>query len=240
MKFYDDLADYYHLIYPDWDASIERQGDVLANLIRSEWSGAASIADVACGIGTQSLGLAARGFSVEASDLSPRAVERASREAAARDFAIHARVDDMRELRTHSSSDVVIACDNAVPHLLSDDEILSAFRQFHRVARRGCIISVRDYASLPRAGRPVFPFGVQQIDRDLVTMTQVWDFHGDIYDLNFYFVFDDGSRVDTRVFRAKYYAVTIDKLIALMQRAGFKNVRRLDDLFFQPLILGSA
>jgi glycine/sarcosine N-methyltransferase len=35
-QFYDDLASYYHLIFEDWDASMARQGDALANLIGAE------------------------------------------------------------------------------------------------------------------------------------------------------------------------------------------------------------
>src|SRR5262245_19535914 len=62
---YDRLAPLYHLIFPDWDASIERQADQLAGIIHERWGiGARSVLDVSCGIGTQAIGLARRGFQV--------------------------------------------------------------------------------------------------------------------------------------------------------------------------------
>jgi hypothetical protein len=39
--------------------------------------------------------------------------------------------------------------------------------------------------------------------------------------------------------RSTYYAVGIQKLITLMKQAGFEDVRRLDERFFQPVITGT-
>src|SRR5688500_7554859 len=67
--FYDALAPYYHLIFDDWNASISWQGTALDSLIKSFAPSAGnSLLDVSCGIGTQSLALAARGYDVTASD----------------------------------------------------------------------------------------------------------------------------------------------------------------------------
>ncbi|MDY7096129.1 MAG: class I SAM-dependent methyltransferase [Acidobacteriota bacterium] len=117
-NFYDELSPYYHLIYPDWEASIEPQGEQLAQLIRDRWGREArSILDVACGIGTQSLGLAARGFDIQASDLSEGAVARARQEAEARGFEIQFSVCDMRSVASHHPAgfDVVLCADNSIP-----------------------------------------------------------------------------------------------------------------------------
>jgi hypothetical protein len=43
----------------------------------------------------------------------------------------------------------------------------------------------------------------------------------------------------TRVIRTEYYAVGTDRLIELMRDAGFNDVRRLDDRFFQPVLVGT-
>jgi glycine/sarcosine N-methyltransferase len=67
--FYDRIADYYHLIFEDWDASMRRQGAAIAKLLPPP-DKAGLILDVACGIGTQSLALAALGYDVTGSDIS--------------------------------------------------------------------------------------------------------------------------------------------------------------------------
>src|SRR5688572_1159950 len=80
--FYGDLAPDYHLMFEDWKASVLRQGMVLDQLIRKTFDPTpVSILDCSCGIGTQSIGLALRGYQVHATDLTPSAVERAVQEA---------------------------------------------------------------------------------------------------------------------------------------------------------------
>ncbi len=240
-SFYDGLASIYDLIYEDWPRSIERQGDALAALIRARCPDAKAVTDVACGIGTQALGLAARGFAVTATDISRQAVARAEREAAARGLDIEFRVDDMARLATFGAgvADVLIACDNAVPHLLSDAAIRNAFRRFHDMLRPGglCVISVRDYAAAEREGAQVVPYGVRQRGADRVMLFQVWEWEGDQYRLDMYFIFDDGHRVETQVFRSHYYAISIARLIELMAEAGFADAERIDGAFFQPLVI---
>src|SRR5262245_31587940 len=83
--FYDRMAQFYHLIFQDWDESIERQAGQLAGIVEDRWgTDIRSILDVTCGIGTQAIGLARRGYSVTASDLSAAAIARARAEARGR------------------------------------------------------------------------------------------------------------------------------------------------------------
>lgn len=244
-KFYTELTPLYHLIYPDWNKSMERQASMLDSIIPEMWGDDVSeILDVSCGIGTQSLGLARLGYQVTASDISPDEVERAKAEARKRKLSISFSVADMREAFSHHARqfDVVISCDNSVPHLLTDDDILTAFRQFYSCTRPGggCIISVRDYEKEDLTGRKVEPYGIREENDVRYFIFQIWEFHGQIYDLSIYFVEDTGgSECRTRVLRSQYYAVGIAKLIDLMTRAGFDEVKRLDDRFFQPVIIGT-
>lgn len=148
-QFYDSMADYYHLIFEDWDASMRRQGAAIAKLLPPPEE-VGLILDVACGIGTQSLALAAIGYSVEGSDISAVEIARAQREAASRGLKCSFRVDDMRILKTASVGryGAIIAMDNALPHLDSDDDILSTFAAMRSSLLPGgkVLVSVRDYA----------------------------------------------------------------------------------------------
>lgn len=244
QTFYDQLTPFYQLIYPNWETSMQQQAQTLTGIIRDLWGDRIeTVLDVACGIGTQALGLAQHGFTVTASDLSPQAITRARQEAASRQLKLDFSVADMQiAFRHHRRQfDLVIACDNAVPHLLTDTDILTAFRQFYHCTRPGggCLISVRDYARGERGGVQVKPYGLRQEGSRRYLVFQVWEFHGEIYELAMYFVQDEGG-VDctTHVMRTHYYAVTIDKLMALLAQAGFEQVQRVDDRFFQPVIVG--
>jgi len=244
---YDEISALYDVIYDDWDASIERQSSQLANMLETHWQLApgATVLDAACGIGTQAIGLAQVGFAVIGSDLSARAVERARLEASARGVDLDVSVCDMRQVHVHHHRqfDAVICCDNSVPHLLSDDEILLAFRGFFQCTAPGggCIVTVRDYDREERGTGLVRLYGTRDRPNGRYLVFQVWDFEGDIYDLSMYFVFDpkDNQPPQTRVLRTKYYAVGTARLWELMEAAGFAHVRRIDGEFFQPALVGT-
>jgi SAM-dependent methyltransferase len=243
--FYDRLAPLHDLIFVDWDASMDRQAGQLAEIIGDRWGpGVRTILDLACGIGTQAIGLAKQGFAVTASDLSARAVERAEVEARQRGVEIDFSVCDMRVAHNHHRCefDLVIACDNAIPHLLDDDKILLAFRQMRECTRPGggCLVTVRDYDREERGRGLIKPYGVRDRDGKRFVIFQVWDFVGDIYDLAMYFVVDDGGwQPKTHVMRSKYYAIGTNRLMELMRHAGFASVERLDGKLYQPVLIAN-
>lgn len=244
--FYDQLASLYHLIFPNWDESIERQAEQLSSIISERWgAGTKTILDVSCGIGTQSIGLAKRGFTVTASDLSAGAIARAKVEALRRAVEIDFSVCDMRAIQAYHQRqfDVVISCDNSITHLLSDDDLLLALRQMYDCTRPGggCLLTVRDYDREERGSGLVKPYGVREEDGKRYIIFQVWDFVGQVYDLAMYFVVDDRSspQLVTHVMRTKYNAVGTDHLLALMRRAGFTRAERLDGRFYRPVLVGN-
>jgi SAM-dependent methyltransferase len=240
-NFYDDLASSFHLIFADWQASMDRQGEWLASFIRSEWPETRSVLDAACGIGTQALPLAARGFRVTASDLSPSAVARAAREARTRGVELVTRVADLRKLsQAHGAFDVVLACDNALAHLLSDAELLLALRECHACVHPGggFLCSMRDYGA-PGTSSEVHAYGVRDLSDGRAILFQVWDWDGPQYDGALYIIEErTGSAPQTRVFRQRYNAVPPARMLELMQQAGFESVRRVDG-FVQPVLVGS-
>ena len=243
--FYDELSGFYHLIFADWQASIERQARALDSIIRSEGGPELhTILDCSCGIGTQSIGLAARGYEVAASDLSPAAVERARLEARQRDLSLQVSVADMRSLYKHHGRtfDVVLSCDNSVPHLLSNEDILTAFREFYECTRPGglCLVSVRDYAAMDFSSQiQLHPYGVRDEGDVRYVLFQVWDLKPPLYDTTFYVIEHRGSSPATvHATRTTYYAVPIPVLMELMKEAEFQDVRRIEGVFFQPIIAG--
>jgi SAM-dependent methyltransferase len=246
IPFYDSLAPLYHLVYPDWERSIESQSAALAAIIRRQWGDSIrTILDVSCGIGTQAIGLARLGYSVTGSDLSPQAIERAFAESRRHHVPMSFSICDMRNAYIHHQKqfDVVISCDNSITHLLSDDQIELALKQLRLCTRPGggCLLTVRDYDKEERGTGLVKPYGVRTSGKSRYVVFQVWDFTGDIYDLAMYFVEDDGmSEISqAHVFRARYYAISPNHLLGLMENAGFTRVERLDAGFYQPVLIGT-
>ena len=244
-NFYDQLTPFYHLVYQDWNASVHRQGEQLSALIKAEWPGSRKILDVSCGIGTQAIGLALHGYSVSASDLSEKEIERARQEAHQRNAEVSFSVCDMRDAHAQHGPgfDVVVSGDNSVPHLLTDEDILLALEQMTAClsAGGGCLITVRDYEREQRGRNLVKPHGVRVENGHRYLLFQVWDFEGERYDLTFFFVEENLAtrEVKTHAMRSTYYAISTRRLCELMQKAGLQNVRRLDGVFFQPVLVGT-
>lgn len=245
-RFYDEIADVYHLIYPEWETRISGQATALDSIIRDHLgSGPKEVLDVSCGIGTQSLGLSQKGHTVSASDISSRAVERARREAAIRGLKISFNVADVRQCdkARPGQFDAVISADNSIPHLLSDEDIRIAFEAMFRSLRAGglVIITVRDYAVEDRAPVQLRPYGVRYTPEGRVLVFQVWEFEGssDLYELGMYFVVEP-SAGPPRVIasRSRYYAIPITRLCDLLKEAGFVMIERIDNRFFQPVLTG--
>ncbi len=245
-SFYDALAPYYHLIYPDWEASSQRQSQALVTIL-GEFGirPGHRVLDAAAGIGTQALGLAAAGYDVSASDISAGAIDRLRQEAARRQLSVRAQMADLRTLSSTFAEtfNAVLACDNAIPHLLTDAEISSAFAECRKCLRTGgvLILSVRDYAAIERHSPDVRPYPSHTEGGRRFTAEQVWEWDGDRYDLTLRLTEEAPCEAPRdHLLRTRYYAVTIARLLELLGAAGFARVERRDGAFFQPLVIGVA
>lgn len=246
-RFYDELAESYHLIFKDWDASIHYQAKVLARLLPPP-TARGPILDCACGIGTQAIGLAMLGYRIEGSDPSDASVRRATREAAARGLAAEFRVDDMRSLSTAktSSYEAVIAMDNAIPHLQSDDDIQCALTSMRMRLRTGGIllISLRDYGPLLAQGATGTPPSLYWDGKFRRIVHQIWDWQDDRrYVVHLFITCERDDGWQTRHFIGHYRAVISSEVAQLAERVGFKDVYILppqESGYYQPIIRGVA
>jgi SAM-dependent methyltransferase len=243
--FYDQLAPFYHLIHQDWNASVRRQGDELSAVIETEWPGSRKVLDVSCGIGTQAIALALKGYTVTGSDLSVKEIDRARQEACKWGVNVEFSVCDMRQAHVHHGSgfQAVLSCDNSLPHLLNDHDLLVALKEMLAClcVGGGCLITIRDYEREDRGKNVVKSYGVRIEGGKRYLLFQVWDFDGEHYDLTFFFVEENLStkEVKTHAMRSRYYAISTSNLCNLMREAGFQNVKRVDGAFYQPVLVGT-
>jgi len=245
LSFYEALAEHYHLIFDDWERTIQRQAGILNPLLVAKLqSSSLRILDCACGIGTQALGLAGLGHRVVASDLCPAAVNRAMREAEKRGLEISFYVSDMCALTevTEGDFDVVAALDNALPHLTVNQLKRAVAAMSSKLKANGLFIaSIRDYDSLipqrPAMQEPAF-YGVEG-DRRIVH--QVWDWIDDAsYTLHLFITVQSGQTWTTHHFISEYRCLLREELSTALQYAGLREIQWLmpgESGFYQPLVL---
>ena len=244
--FYDDLAPLYKFIYVDWEESVDEQAKWLDGMIKQSFKGNIhSILDAACGIGTQLIGLSKLGYQLTGADISQRELDIAMEELQKNNITVdlhHCGFKDLTSCFRGKMFDLVIAIDNAIPHLLTDAKVLEAFAAMYRVSRKGALISVRDYDRVDKSKMKMVPFGYRQVNGKLLFLFQRWEFKEEIVSVSFFFIEENNtgrmSPVNGRVYRTKFYAIGIDKLMDLLNKEGFENIECIMNGYLQPVIIG--
>lgn len=266
QQFYDEMAGEYDLIFADWRGEVLRQGEVLDAFIRRQMgSEARSVLDCACGIGTQAIALATRGYSVHATDFSAAAIERAKRETESFSVPITFAVANWLTLdaAVDGQFDLVICFDNAISHLIEDAELLQAARQMRaRLKPNGMFMaSIRDYdavVSERRASEGVraqaLPGVAGQTDSTQATPPrvykdadgrriafQVWEWaeDGRSYAVNQFFVRETETGWRTSHYVTRFRALLREELSEILRLAGFSEIEwhmPAESGFYQPVV----
>lgn len=246
QEFYDRLADEYHLIFGNWDEAVKWQGEVLDTLLRSETGrGSLSILDCSCGIGTQAIGLALLGHRLTATDLSPRSIERAREEAERFGVEITFGTADFCTLEeaVEGTFEAVISFDNALPHMMSRDDLLCAARSIRSKVREGGLFmaSIRDYDELLKERPGATTPKVIDTPEGRRVYFQVWDWDEDgrAYVFNLFLLSEEGEGWQTVLHDARYRAVLRDELRDVLKEAGFSDIgwkTPAESGYFQPIV----
>lgn len=247
LDFYDNLAEAYHLIFVDWKHAISEQGEVLNKIIFSKLESPSnevmSLLDCSCGIGTQAIGLAKHGFKVTGTDLSPVSIERAKKEAKSFGVEINFGVADLRSLENDVSGvfDVVLSADNAVPHLLTDEDLyLAVSNMYSKVKNDGVLlITMRNYDELviekPRATEP------RIFDKGQRIVFQVWDWADDskTYQTNHFLLQQENGQWITKHSKTRYRALLRDEFTHILSTVGFSDIEWCmpsESGYYQPIV----
>jgi len=199
--------------------------------------------DCSCGIGTQAIGLAKEGFKVTATDVSPVSIVRARKEAESRDAEIHFGVADFRSLAQDISGvfDVVLSADNAIPHLLTDEDIeLASRNMYSKLNHDGVLlITIRDYDDLVKVKQEVTAPSVFDGGKRIVF--QVWEWAEDAatYATNHFIVQEiDGAWI-TKHSKTRYRALLRQELGRILSTVGFVEIEwHMPEAsgFYQPIV----
>ena len=244
QTFYDDLASQYDQLFLDWQSTTREQAVILDKIFRDHgFDTTARVLDCACGIGTQAIGLAALGYPVTASDISEGELAEARQRAAQNNVEILFKQADFRTLGETFSQpfDIVIVMDNALPHMLTRDDLEAALRSITRQMAPGGLFaaSIRDYDALLQSRPPYSPPYIHQTEQGQRVSFQTWTWDGDHYRLVQYII-DDESALSVSKFTCEYRATRRAELTELLRSCGCGDVVWTfpeETGFYQPIVV---
>lgn len=244
QTFYDNLATHYDKLFLDWQAASKEQAVILDSIfMNSGFDKSASILDCACGIGTQAIGLAAIGYNVTASDISHGEIAEAKERAKRNNVAVRFEYADFCALSDTFSEqfDIVIAMDNALPHMLTGNDLASAIKSILNQIKNGGIFvaSIRDYDALLMDKPPYSPPYIHKTAKGQRVSFQTWTWEGDNYRLIQYIV-DDEDALQVSKFECEYRATRREELTNLFRENGCGEVEWLfpeETGFYQPIVV---
>jgi len=244
QAFYNNLAAQYDKLFLNWQDAVQEQSAILDKLFQNYgFDTSARVLDCACGIGTQAIGLALLGYDVTASDISEGELAEAEKRAAKNNVQIRfAKADFCALGETFADKfDVVIAMDNALPHMLTHAALESAIRSITgQMASGGMFVaSIRDYDALLADKPPYSPPYIHTTAKGQRVSFQTWKWEGENYRLIQYMI-DDEDALQVSRFECEYRATRREEITELLLANGCSKVTWLfpeETSFYQPIVI---
>ena len=238
------MATQYDKLFQDWQSTTREQAVILDKMFSEcGFDRDAQILDCACGIGTQAIGLASLGYQVTASDISDgelaEAKERAEKNAVQIRFE-HAEFCALSDT-FQVQFDIVIAMDNALPHMLSSDALEKAISSIAAQTRPGGIIvaSIRDYDSILAEKPSYSPPYIHKTEKGQRVSFQTWGWKDENYRLTQYII-DDEESLRISKFECEYRATRREEFTRLFLANGCYDVVWKfpeETGFYQPIVV---
>lgn len=244
QTFYNNLATQYDKLFLDWQATTREQAEILNKIFENNgFDHTAKILDCACGIGTQSIGIATLGYNVMASDISEGELAEAEKRAKENKVKICFKQADFCALSDTFTEkyDIVIAMDNALPHMLSSSDLEAAIKSIaNQIEKNGIFVaSIRDYDSLLMEKPPYSPPYIHKTDKGQRVSFQTWVWNDDNYKLTQYII-DDEETLQVSKFECEYRATRRAEMTELLLAHGCSKVEwKFPDEtgFYQPIVI---
>ena len=238
------MASQYDKLFLDWHAASKEQAVILHRIFHKYgFNTNARILDCACGIGTQAIGLAALGYQVTASDISDGELIEAKARAERHGVTLRFKHADFCALSDTFSErfDIVIAMDNALPHMLTSEALESAVKSIVGQIRAGglFVASIRDYDSLLQEKPPYSPPYIHKTEKGQRVSFQTWVWQGDNYHLTQYII-DDEEALQISKFECEYRATRREELTRLLSDSDCSEVNWKfpeETGFYQPIVI---
>ena len=241
--YYDAIAEYYPLLYKDWETKLEREGLSLRSIFRKK--GVERVLVAACGVGTQALPLAELGYEVVATDASAGMLRKAQENATERGLLDkiqfeRATFEELPQVVT-GEFDAIVCKGNALPHLITDEAIETTLLVFYELLRPGgsLVIGMRDFEPFMEH-RPRFLPGFDHVDDDgneFVTF-EIWDWEDGpptIATQNLYIVKGKAPKLNTMKRTVSFRPLSIDEVKVVLLELNYEDFDEYPDRWEQVI-----
>lgn len=245
QTFYDNLASHYDKLFLDWESTTQEQASILSKLFKDNgFDNTAYILDCACGIGTQSIGLARLGYQVTSSDISDNELAEAKKRAEKNGVKIHFNHADFCALADtffEKQFDIIIAMDNALPHMLSKSDLEKAVKSIiGQLKSNGIFVaSIRDYDQLLINKPSYSPPFIHKTEKGQRISFQTWNWKDENYQFVQYII-NDEEILQTHKFECEYRATRRKELTDILIANGCREVQWKmpeETKFYQPIVI---
>jgi ubiquinone/menaquinone biosynthesis C-methylase UbiE len=231
-EFYDAIAEYYPYFYRNWEIQLEREGLSLRAIFRNK--GVERVLDASCGAGTQAVSLATLDFDVVAADPSAGMLKKAQE--TAENYGVSDKIQfinsDFLSLpeTVHGPFDAIVTKGNALPHLLTDDEIETTLLTFSELLRPGglLVIGMRDFGPFMEERPRFIPGFINNDDDNAEFITfDVWEWEEGppvIATQNLYIV--KGKEKDFKAMKRQvvFRPLSTDEVKVVLLEVGFEEI----------------
>ena len=190
------------------------------------------------------MSLALEGFQVYGSDISRKEITFAQKEASRRGLNIEYQIADCKNLSKVFSQkfDAIIAMDNAMPHLLCEENFIVALKSiYNQLKDNGVFLaSLRNYNEILKT-KPInaYPPRRKYTSSATYTILKMWNWEGDICTSDQYVIED--TKNEHRIYYNTYkqWAITKETLLTICKKIPFRQIYWLsesDTNYYQPIL----
>jgi len=227
LEFYESFVDKYDTLV-SFKNRVEREANFYDFIFKKY--NVKTVLDCACGTGHHVMMLKQLGYNVTGSDLSPMMINKAQKNLKMRKLDALLKISDIRDLHKNfvEKFDAVICVGNSLPHLLSDEDIVSALSEMNAILNDNgmLILEQRNYDKLEKIKKRFFPISFKE--------EEVFFYVLDFFPTNIIFniININTSNKTFHTYTTTYNILKMDKLKELLNSTGFKIVASYEDYNF--------
>jgi len=228
---FDDIAFDFDNLFDDVGKLTDLEGEAIDRILKP--FDVRTVLDCACGTGIQSIGLARKGYSVSASDISPKMVDITLQKGLRECLPIDAKVADFRYLSEWKNGkfDAIISMGNSLTLMPNREDISLALASMIRIVKKPggiIVIGLHNYLGSKELRMSIIPRHTIADTGKFEVLFDFREFSEEQVTVTYFFI----NRVDRewrmRTYSKSYLLLSMEELHQALISAGCKCVQLLD------------